>query len=81
MLYAAAAKQANSTDGAAVRAALEDLKAPVQGVLKTYNKPFSKTDREALTAEDFVWIRWKDGKLLPYSDPILKSLSAADFKK
>ena len=53
----------------------------MQGVLKTYNKPFSKTDREALTAEDFVWIRWKDGKLLPYSDPILKSLTAADFKK
>lgn len=81
LLYAAAAKQANSTDGAAVRAALEDLKTPVQGVLKTYNKPFSKTDREALTAEDFVWIRWKDGKLLPYSDPILKSMTAADFKQ
>lgn len=81
LLYAAAAKQANSTDGPAVRAALEDLKTPVQGVLKTYNKPFSKTDREALTAEDFVWIRWKDGKLLPYSDAILKSLTAADFKQ
>lgn len=81
MLYAAAVKQANSTDGAAVRQALEDLKAPVEGLLKTYNKPFSKTNHEALTAKDFVWIRWKDGKLMPYTDPILGSLSAADFKQ
>jgi branched-chain amino acid transport system substrate-binding protein len=81
LLYAAAVKQANTTEGGAVRVALEDLKAPVQGVLKTYNKPFSKTNHEALTAKDFVWIRWKDGKLLPYTDTVLGSLSAADFKQ
>jgi branched-chain amino acid transport system substrate-binding protein len=81
LLYAAAVKQANTTEGGAVRVALEDLKAPVQGVLKTYNKPFSKTHHEALTAKDFVWIRWKDGKLLPYTDTVLGSLSAADFKQ
>ncbi|MDR6858635.1 ABC transporter substrate-binding protein [Variovorax guangxiensis] len=81
LLYAAAAKQANSFDGPAVRVALEDLKAPVQGVLKTYDKPFSKTNHEALTAKDLVWIRWKDGKLLPYSDPIISSLSGGDFKQ
>ena len=63
LLTAAAIKQAKSTDGAAVRAALEDLKTPVQGLLKTYDKPFSKTNHEALTAKDLVWIRWKDGKL------------------
>ncbi len=61
LLYAAAVKQANSFDGNAVRLALEDLKTPVQGVLKTYEKPFSKTNHEALTAKDLVWIRWKDG--------------------
>jgi branched-chain amino acid transport system substrate-binding protein len=81
LLYAAAVKQANSTDGAAVRQALEDLKTPVQGLLKTYNKPFSKANHEALVAKDFVWIRWKDGKLMPYTDPILSSLTAADFKQ
>jgi branched-chain amino acid transport system substrate-binding protein len=81
LLYAAAVKQANSTDGSAVRVALEDLKAPVQGVLKTYNKPFSKTNHEALTAKDLVWIRWKDGKLLTYTDTVLGSLGAADFKQ
>lgn len=81
LLYAAAAKQANSVDGNAVRLALEDLKAPVQGVLKTYEKPFSKTNHEALTAKDLVWIRWKDGKLMPYTDPIVSSLAGADFKQ
>lgn len=81
MLYAEAVKQANSTDGSAVRLALEDLKTPVQGVLKGYNKPFSKTNHEALTAKDLVWIRWKDGKLMPYSDAIIGSLATADFKQ
>lgn len=80
-LLATAMKQANSTDGAAVRAALEDLKTPVQGVLKTYDKPFSKTNHEALTAKDLVWIRWKDGKLLPYSDALIGALKSADFKQ
>jgi branched-chain amino acid transport system substrate-binding protein len=81
LLAAEAIKQAKSTDGPAVRTALEDLKAPVQGLLKTYNKPFSKTNHEALTATDLVWIRWKDGKLAPYSDAIIGSLTAADFKQ
>lgn len=81
LIYAAAVKQAGTTDGNAVRTALEDLKAPVQGLLKTYDRPFSKTNHEALGAKDFVWIRWKDGKLMPYSDPVLKSLAAADFKE
>lgn len=81
LLYAAAAKQANSFDGNAVRLALEDLKTPVPGVLKTYDKPFSKTKHEALTAQDLVWIRWKDGKLLTYTDPIVGSLTTTDFKQ
>ena len=68
LIYAAAVKQANSTDGNAVRQALEDLKTPVHGLLKTYDHPFTKTNHEALGAKDFVWIRWKEGKLLPYSD-------------
>ncbi len=79
-LLAAAMKQANSTDGTALKNALEDLRAPVQGVLKTYNKPFSKTQREALTAGDFVWIKWNDGLLQPYSDAIIRGLVAGDYK-
>lgn len=79
-ILAAAIRQAGSTDGMAIKNALEDLRAPVGGLLKTYNKPFSKTQREALTAGDFVWIKWKDGRLEPYSDAIVKGLSLSDYK-
>ena len=41
-LLAAAIKQAGSTDGPKIKAALEDLKTPVEGVVTTYNKPFSQ---------------------------------------
>jgi len=81
LLVAEAMKQAKSTDGSAVRLALEDLKTPVQGVLKTYEKPFSKASHEALTAKDLVWIKWKDGKLMPYTDALIGSLKPADFKQ
>lgn len=80
-IAAAAIKQAGVTDGAAIRTALEDLKAPVNGLLKTYTKPFSRTQHEALTAKDFVWIKWKDGKLAPFSDAVIGGLGAADFKQ
>src|ERR1700754_2665144 len=49
-LLAAAMKQANSTDGPKIKAALEDLKTPIEGVVTTYNKPFTKTDHDAITA-------------------------------
>ncbi len=49
-LLAAAIKQANSTDGPKIKDALENLKSPVEGVVTTYNKPFSKTDHDAITA-------------------------------
>lgn len=81
LLYAEAVKQAKTTEGSAVRLALEDLKTPVQGVLKAYDKPFTKTNHDALTAKDLVWIRWKDGKLLPYTDALIGSLTPADFKQ
>ena len=81
MLYAEAVKQAKSLDGSDVRLALEDLKTPVKGVLKDYDKPFSKTTHEALAAKDLVWIKWKDGKLLPYSDALITSMTTADFKQ
>ena len=49
-LLAAAIKQANSTDGPKIKDALENLKSPVEGVVTTYNKPFSKADHDAITA-------------------------------
>jgi branched-chain amino acid transport system substrate-binding protein len=42
LLFAAAVKQAGSTDTHKIVAALEDLKEPVQGVIATWIKPYSK---------------------------------------
>src|SRR6516164_407616 len=81
MLLALAIKQANSTDGSKVKDALEDLKAPYDGMMKNYDKPFSKTEHEALRSKDYKWTHWVDGKLLPYSDEVIKSLTDADYKK
>jgi branched-chain amino acid transport system substrate-binding protein len=53
-LLAAAIKQANSTEGPKILAALQDLKSPVDGVVMTYNKPFTATDHEAIKAKDVV---------------------------
>ncbi|HEY1132629.1 MAG TPA: ABC transporter substrate-binding protein [Roseateles sp.] len=72
-LLAAAIKQAGSTDGPKIKAALEDLKTPVEGVVTTYNKPFSKGDHEAITANIPVMGEVK-GQRVIYAYP-------DDFKK
>ncbi len=72
-LLAAAIKQAGSTDGPKIKAALEDLKVPVEGVVTTYNKPFSKTDHEAITANIPVFGEVKGARVV-YAYP-------DDFKK
>ena len=72
-LLAAAIKQAGSTDGPKIKAALEELKAPVEGVVTTYNKPFTKTDHEAITANIPVFGEVKGNRVVyAYAD---------DFKK
>jgi len=63
-LLAAAIKQAGSTDGPKVKAALEDLQAPVEGVVTTYNKPFTKTDHDAITANIPVFGEVKGGRVV-----------------
>ncbi len=80
MLIAAAMKLAKSTDGEKVAAALEEVTG-VQGVIKTYNKPFSKTNHEALSVSDFYLARWKDGTPVRYEDAIIKGLTPADLKR
>ncbi|MBS0448273.1 MAG: ABC transporter substrate-binding protein [Proteobacteria bacterium] len=72
-LLAAAIKQAGSTDGPKIKAALEDLKTPVEGVVTTYNKPFSAKDHEAVTANMPVFGEVK-GMRVVYAYP-------DDFKK
>lgn len=80
MLLAAAMKLANSTDGEKVAAALEQVSG-VQGVIKTYDKPFSKTDHEGLGVADFYLARWKGSSVVRYQDEITRSITPADLKK
>lgn len=47
-LLAAAIKQAGTTDGVKVREALENLHEKVDGVVATYNKPFTHDNHEAI---------------------------------
>ena len=62
-LLAAAINQAKSTDGPKIREALEDLKTPVEGVVTTYNKPFTAKDHEAITANIPVFGEVKNGRV------------------
>ncbi|MBZ0226414.1 MAG: ABC transporter substrate-binding protein [Comamonas sp.] len=64
MLLAAAIGQAKSTEGVKIREALENLEQPVEGVIATYRKPFSATNRNATTAEMIVWGEVKDGRVV-----------------
>lgn len=63
-LLAAAFKQAGSTEGPKVLEALENLKDPIEGVVTTYNKPFSHTDHEAITINMPVIGMVKDGHVV-----------------
>ena len=81
MLMAAAITKANSTDGAKVAAALEDLTG-VQGIIKTYNKPFTKEKHEGLSVDDFYLAKWtEDGKIVRFQDDVIKSITPADLKR
>lgn len=48
LVLAAAIRQAGSLDGARIRDALENLEAPVEGVVMTYHRPFSTDNHETL---------------------------------
>jgi branched-chain amino acid transport system substrate-binding protein len=48
LLLAAAIRQARSTDGTRLREALESLKERVEGIVMVYDRPFSRTDHEAI---------------------------------
>ena len=64
-LVALAIDQAGSTEGAKVRDALESLKAEYKGLIKTYRRPFTATQHDALTDTDYIMVVWRAGKIVP----------------
>lgn len=78
-IWAAAVKQAGTTDGSAVREALENLAGPIEGYMKVYDPPFTPEDHEAIKPSDANWTRWQGGELLWFSDDVIKSLKPEDY--
>jgi branched-chain amino acid transport system substrate-binding protein len=64
-LVAMAIEQAKSTDGDAIRTALENLQGSYQGLIKTYNKPFSAENHDALGPDDYVMVRYDGDSVVP----------------
>ena len=64
-LVALVIEQAGSTDGDAIRTALEDLKTPYQGLIKAYNKPFTATNHDALGPTDYIMVHYEGDNVVP----------------
>lgn len=70
LIFAAAVKQAKSTDTHKIKEALEDLKEPVPGIIATWQKPFSKWNpadedtHEAFRRAQVVMGMVKDGRVV-----------------
>jgi branched-chain amino acid transport system substrate-binding protein len=64
-LVALAIEQVGSTEGPKVRDALENLKSEYKGLIKSYKRPFTAEQHDALTDDDYVMVVWKGGKIVP----------------
>ena len=63
-LLAAAIKQAGNTDGVKVREALENLKEKIDGVVTTYDHPYTHDNHEAIIQSMVVMGEVKDGHVV-----------------
>jgi branched-chain amino acid transport system substrate-binding protein len=57
--------QAGSTDADAMRTALEDLKTPYEGLIKTYKPPFTADNHDALGPDDYIMVHYEADKIVP----------------
>src|ERR1039457_2142772 len=90
-IFAAAVKQAQSTDTHKIKEALENLKDPVKGVIATWQKPFSTWDpanedsHEAFRRDQVVMGLVKDGHVVFANEAdrqrMIKSASTVKGKK
>jgi branched-chain amino acid transport system substrate-binding protein len=85
-LFAAAVKQAGSADTKKIKAALEDLKDPVEGVIAVWKHPYSKWDNsnvethEAFRRENTVMGMVQDGKVIFAHDSDRQRLASVATK-
>jgi branched-chain amino acid transport system substrate-binding protein len=66
-LTALAIAKAGSTDGAKIRQGFYDID-KYDGLIKTYVKPFTPTQHDALSADDYIFTYFKEGEILPLTN-------------
>ena len=64
MLSALAIQNAGSTDGPKVRDGYYKI-GRYEGLIKTYDKPFTPQNHDALSENDYVWAQFIDNQILP----------------
>jgi branched-chain amino acid transport system substrate-binding protein len=67
-LVAIAIQKAGSTNGDAIRQGFYKIDRH-EGLIKTYNKPFSPGNHDALDENDYVWTRFIGNEILPVDMP------------
>ncbi|MBX9840781.1 MAG: ABC transporter substrate-binding protein [Xanthobacteraceae bacterium] len=66
-LMTLAIAKAGSTEGPKIREAMYALD-KYQGLIKTYDKPFTPTNHDALTSDDYIFTYFKEGEILPLTN-------------
>jgi branched-chain amino acid transport system substrate-binding protein len=64
-ILALAIEQAGSTESDALRIALEELHKPYEGLIKTYSRPFSASEHDALGPQDYIMVRYQGEEVVP----------------
>ena len=64
MLTAMAIEKAGSTNGPAIREGYYKIDR-YEGLIKTYSKPFSPENHDAVNENDYVWTQFIDNQILP----------------
>ncbi|MFD0979569.1 ABC transporter substrate-binding protein [Tropicimonas aquimaris] len=67
LLLAAAIEKAGSTEGPAIRQAMYEISG-VEGVIKTYDMPFTPEDQDALGPQDYIFANFVEGEIVPLAD-------------
>ncbi|MEO0489765.1 MAG: hypothetical protein AAFZ49_09430 [Cyanobacteria bacterium J06659_2] len=63
-LAALALDVAGVTDGPQLREAFYDLP-PYEGLIKTYENPFTPDNHDALTENDYILVKWEGEEIVP----------------
>jgi branched-chain amino acid transport system substrate-binding protein len=66
-LTALAIAKAGSADGPKIRQAFYAID-KYEGLIKTYSKPFTPENHDALSADDYLFTYFKEGEILPLTN-------------